>query len=107
MKDCMIELFRHRLERAEPDHDSPAIFLKPGLSWAVAAILSQLAAPHSVASLAMAAAMSRSAFAKAFEEVMGTTPNDFVGPRRRARATELILSTGATLSSTTDADGAR
>src|SRR3546814_7363815 len=39
MKACMIELFRHRLERAEPDHDSPAIFLKPGLSRAVAAIL--------------------------------------------------------------------
>src|SRR3546814_10910309 len=74
MKACMIELFRHRLERAEPDHDSPAIFLKPGLSRAVAAILSQPAAPHSVASLAKAAAMSRSAFAKAFEEVMGTTP---------------------------------
>src|SRR3546814_1635671 len=77
MKDCMIELFRHRLERAEPDHDSPAIFLKPGLSRAVAAILSQPAAPHSVASLAKAAAMSRSAFAKAFEEVMGTTSIEF------------------------------
>src|SRR3546814_21190892 len=82
MMTCIIEVFRCRRDRAEPDHDSPSIFLRPGLSRAVAAILSQPAAPHSVAALAKAAAMSRSAFAKAFEEVMGTTPIEFVGDRK-------------------------
>src|SRR3546814_18646038 len=94
MKACMIELFRHRLERAEPDHDSPAIFLKPGLSTAVAAILSQPAAPHSVATLAQATPMSRSPFAPPFAEVMGTTPIDFVGRAGLPRAPERILATG-------------
>ena len=105
MKACMIELFRHRLERAEPDHDSPAIFLKPGLSTAVTAILSQPAAPHSVASLAKAAAMSRSAFAKAFEEVIGATPIEFVGRARLARAHELILATGDPIASIAESVG--
>src|SRR3546814_1699377 len=105
MKACMIELFRHRLERAEPDHDSPAIFLKPGLSRAVAAILSQPAAPHSVASLAKAAAMTRSAFAKAFEEVMGTTPIESVGSARLATAHELIPATGDPIASIAESAG--
>src|SRR3546814_18659600 len=55
MKACMTELFRHRLESAEHDHDSPAILPKPGLSRAVAAIISQPAEPPSRASQAKAA----------------------------------------------------
>jgi AraC-like DNA-binding protein len=93
MKACMVELFRHGLDRVEPDGGSPAIFLKPGLSRAVAAILSRPAEPHSVASLAKASGMSRSAFAKAFETTIGATPIEFVGRARLARARELVLST--------------
>lgn len=105
MKACMVELFRHGLDRAEPDRGSPAIFLKPGLSRAVTAILSQPAAPHSVASLAKAAAMSRSAFAKAFEEVMGATPIEFVARARLARAHELILATDDPIASIAESVG--
>lgn len=105
MKACMVELFRHRLDRAEPDRGSPAIFLKPGLSRAVTAILSQPAVPHSVASLAKAAGMSRSAFAKAFEEVIGATPIEFVGRARLARARELILATDDPIASIAESVG--
>ena len=93
MKACMVELFRHGLDRPEPDRGSPAIFLKPGLSRAVAAILSEPAAPHNVASLAKVSGMSRSAFAKAFEATIGTTPIEFLGRARLARARDLILAT--------------
>src|SRR3546814_20262630 len=86
MKACMIELFRHRLERADPDHDSPAIFLKPGLSSAVTAILRPPAAPHSVATLAKAAAITHSAFTRALQEVLGTTPIKVGGRSGRAQA---------------------
>ncbi|WP_407352090.1 helix-turn-helix domain-containing protein [Luteimonas sp. R10] len=105
MKACMVELFRHGLARAEPDRGSPAIFLKPGLSRAVTAILSQPAAPHSVASLAKIASMSRSAFAKAFEETMGTTPIEFVGRARLAKARDLVLATDDPIASIAESVG--
>lgn len=105
MKACMVELFRHALARGEPDQGSPAIFLKPGLSRAVAAILSQPAASHSVASLASIACMSRSAFAKAFEQTMGTTPIEFVGRARLAKARELVLGTDDPVASIAEAVG--
>lgn len=105
MKACMVELFRQGLDRAEPDRGSPAIFLKPGLSRAVTAILSQPAAPHSVASLAKTAAMSRSAFAKAFEKVIGATPIEFVGRARLARAHERILATDDPIASIAESVG--
>ena len=99
MKACMVELFRHGLDRAEPDAGSPAIFLKPGLSRAVSAILSQSAAPHTVASLAKTAGMSRSAFAKAFEETMGATPIQFVARARLAKARDLMLASDEPIAS--------
>ena len=105
MKACMVELFRHGLARTEPDRGSPAIFLKPGLSRAVAAILSQPASPHSVASLARIAGMSRSAFAKSFEETMGTTPIGFVGRARLAKARELLLGTDGPIASIAESVG--
>jgi len=105
MKACMVELFRHGLDRAEPHRGSPAIFLKPGLSRAVTAILSQPAAPHSVASLAKTSGMSRSAFAKAFEETIGATPIEFVGRARLARARELVLATDDPIASIAESVG--
>ena len=105
MKACMVELFRHALGRAEPDRGSPAIFLKPGLSRAVTSILSQPAEAHSVASLARIAGMSRSAFAKAFEETMGTTPIEFVARARLAKARELVLGTDHPIASIAESVG--
>ena len=87
MKACMVELFRQNLNQEERGGDSPAIFLKPGLSRAVTAILDQPAAAHTVASLAKIACMSRSAFAKAFEETIGATPIEFVARARAGKST--------------------
>ena len=105
MKACMVELFRQNLGGEERDGGSPAIFLKPGLSRAVTAILNQPAAPHSVASLAKIACMSRSAFAKAFEETIGATPIEFVARARLARAHDLILATDESVSSIAESVG--
>lgn len=105
MKACMVELFRHGLDRPEPDAGSPAIFLKPGLARAVSAILGQPATPHSVASLARVAGMSRSAFAKAFEATMGSTPIEFLARARLARAREQILASDASIASIAESVG--
>jgi len=105
MKACMVELFRQNLNREERDGGSPAIFLKPGLSRAVTAILNQPAAPHSVASLAKIACMSRSAFAKAFEETIGATPIEFVARARLAKAHDLILATDESIGSIAESVG--
>lgn len=105
MKACMVELFRHGLARPQPDRDSPAIFLKPGMSRAVTAILKQPEAPHSVAALARIAGMSRSAFAKAFEQTMGDTPIGFVGRVRLAKARDLLLATDDPVASIAESVG--
>ena len=105
MKACMVELFRHNLNREGPEGGSPAIFLMPGLSRAVTAILSRPAAPHSVASLAKIACMSRSAFAKAFEETIRATPIEFVARARLARARDLILATDESIASIAESVG--
>jgi len=105
MKACMVELFRHNLIREERGDESPAIFLNQGLSKAVTAILNQPAAPHSVASLAKIACMSRSAFAKAFEEAIGATPIEFVARARLAKAHDLILATDESVASIAESVG--
>lgn len=105
MKACMVELFRHGLDRPEPDAGSPAIFLKPGLGRAVSAILSQPATSHSVASLARIAGMSRSAFAKAFEATMGATPIEFLARVRLARARDQILASDDSIASIAESVG--
>ena len=48
---------------------------------------------HSVASLALVAGMSRTAFARTFAEVMGTSPLRFVTNVRLRYAENLLLST--------------
>jgi AraC-like DNA-binding protein len=90
MKACLVELLRHDLDQLHRPGSPPAILLKPGVGRSAIAILSQPSAPHTVASLASIAGMSRSAFAKAFVETMGTTPMDFVTRARLAKARDLI-----------------
>jgi AraC-like DNA-binding protein len=105
MKACMVELFRHNLNHEAQGDGSPAIFLKPGLIRAVTAVLSQPAAPHSVASLAKIACMSRSAFAKAFEEAITATPIEFVARARLAKARDLIVATDESIGSIAESVG--
>jgi AraC-like DNA-binding protein len=99
MKACLVELLRHDLDQLHRPGSSPAILVKPGVGRAIIAILSQPAMMHTVASLAKAACMSRSAFAKAFVETTGTTPIEFVTRARLAKARDLIATTGGSIAS--------
>jgi transcriptional regulator GlxA family with amidase domain len=71
----------------------------------VTAILDQPAAAHTVASLAKIACMSRSAFAKAFEETIGATPIEFLARARLAKAHDLILATDESIGSIAESVG--
>ena len=99
MKACLVELLRHDLDQLHHPGSSPSILLKPGVGRSVIAILSQPSAMHSVASLAKAACMSRSAFAKAFVETTGTPPIEFVTRARLAKARDLIAATEGSIAS--------
>ncbi|MCX7513085.1 AraC family transcriptional regulator [Frateuria hangzhouensis] len=99
MKACLVELLRDDLDQLHQPGSSPSILLKPGVGRSVIAILSQPSAVHTVASLARAACMSRSAFAKAFVETTGTTPIEFVTRARLAKARDLIAATGRSIAS--------
>lgn len=99
MKACLVELLRHDLDQLHHPDSSSAILLKPGVGRSVIAILSQPSAAHTVASLAKAASMSRSAFAKAFVETTGTTPIEFVTRARLAKARDLIVATEGSITS--------
>ncbi|HET7346585.1 MAG TPA: AraC family transcriptional regulator [Acidobacteriaceae bacterium] len=99
MKACLVELLRHDLDQLHRPGSSPAILLKPGVGRSVIAILSQPSAAHTVASLAKAACMSRSAFAKAFVETTGTTPMEFVTRSRLAKGRDLIMATDGSITS--------
>lgn len=99
MKACLVELLRHDLDQLHQPANSPAILMKPGVGRAIIAILSQPSAARTVASLAMAANMSRSAFAKAFVETTGTTPIEFVTRARLAKARDLIGATDSSITS--------
>jgi AraC-like DNA-binding protein len=93
MKACLVELLRQDLDQLQHPGGATSVLLKPGVGRAVIAILSQPSAMHTVASLAGAACMSRSAFAKAFVETTGTTPIEFLSRARLAKARELIATT--------------
>jgi transcriptional regulator GlxA family with amidase domain len=60
----------------------------------VTAIVDRPAGPHTVASLAEVAGMSRSAFAKHFTKVYGRSPIDFVQAVRLRHAAHLLRTTG-------------
>lgn len=105
MKACLVELLRHDLDQLHNPGSSLSILLKPGVGRSVIAILSQPSAMHTVASLAKAACMSRSAFAKAFAETTGATPIEFVARARLARARDLIAATEGSIASIATAVG--
>lgn len=90
MKACLVDLLRHCLDRLEPTAAAPAILCKPWLVRVITMIMDKLSAAHSVASLARYAGMSRSGFAKAFEQTIGLTPMDYVARVRLARAREML-----------------
>jgi len=92
MKACLIVLLRRHFAR---DERSSVLgnLRDPRLGKAVSAVLDRPAAAHSVASLARAAGMSRSAFAREFSNHLATSPMAFVARTRLHHAAELLTAT--------------
>lgn len=93
MKACLVALLRHHALHHATCEESVTLSDRPRLARTVAAVTTNPAGPHSVASLASVAGMSRSAFAKAFVGALGIPPMEYVGRSRLARARDLVVST--------------
>ncbi|MBV2150112.1 helix-turn-helix domain-containing protein [Sphingobium sp. AS12] len=93
MKACLIVALRRYAAHHGIERTLPGLFLRPSLARAVAAVVQNPAAPYELNSLARAAGMSRSGFAKAFSDTLGATPMEFVARARLTSARELLLST--------------
>ena len=92
MTQCLVLLLRRELAR---DVGSPlfAAMREPRLLRAVLGVLDQPAAPHSLASMAALAGMSRSSFAERFPQVYGESPLGFVQRVRLRHAAALLATT--------------
>ncbi len=93
MKQCFIIVLR----RVLADGGEAAMRLgsaaDPRLAAAVAAVIEKPAGDHSVQSLARAAGMSRTVFARAFADAYRSTPMAFVQSTRLHHAARLLVST--------------
>jgi len=93
MKTCLVMVIRRLFERPGTEAALIGSLADPRLSSAVSAVLSSPADPHSVATLADAAGMSRSTFARQFGDSFGMGPMEFVAKTRLYHAAELLRST--------------
>jgi AraC family transcriptional activator of mtrCDE len=93
MKACLVQVIRRHLGDPQEQPSFLKAWRDPRLGKAVALILDAPAAAHSVASLASAAGMSRSTFAKTFAGALHMTPMEFVGRTRLHHAAELLRAT--------------
>ncbi len=93
MKQCLILLVRRQLQRGSVASPYFASLADTRLASAIALILEKPGAPLSVAELAAAAGMSRTAFTKAFSDAFGQPPMDFVQKTRLHRAAQLLAFT--------------
>jgi AraC family transcriptional regulator, activator of mtrCDE len=93
MKQCLVLVLRQHLSRYGATSPLFSLFADARLSRAIHAVIEHPAAQHSVASLAAAAAMSRSAFAKHFQSVLGQTPMEFVQKCRLHHAARMLATT--------------
>lgn len=93
MKACVVMLLRRHFAGSGHDFGVLSSLRDPRLGKAVAAVLDKPAAPHSVASLACVAGMSRSAFAREFSHNLAMSPMAFVARTRLHHGAELLRST--------------
>lgn len=93
MKACVVMLLRRHFAGSGHDFGVLSSLRDPRLGKAVAAVLDKPAAPHSVASLACIAGMSRSAFAREFSHNLAMSPMAFVARTRLHHGAELLRST--------------
>jgi AraC-like DNA-binding protein len=97
MKICLMMFLRRHFEDMAPHSVLLAGLRHPRLGKAVAAVLDKPATPHTVASLATEAGMSRSAFAREFRESFTMSPMAFVAKTRLHHAAELLKSSTASI----------
>ncbi|MEO9132395.1 MAG: AraC family transcriptional regulator [Sphingomonas sp.] len=93
MKACVVMLLRRHFADSGQNFGVLSSLRDPRLGKAVAAVLDKPAAPHSVASLASVAGMSRSAFAREFSHSLAMSPMAFVARTRLHHGAELLRST--------------
>jgi AraC-like DNA-binding protein len=93
MRQCLVLLVRRHLKRGSSSSPFFAALADSRLAKAVSLVLQRPAARMTLADLAGAAGMSRTAFAKAFVEAFGQTPIDFVQKARLHRAAQLLAAT--------------
>ncbi|OQW74811.1 MAG: AraC family transcriptional regulator [Proteobacteria bacterium ST_bin13] len=99
MKSCLIVALRQFAEEKGSQKTLPGLFERPSLARAVALVVENPALNHTLGELARVAGMSRSKFAKAFAETVGSPPMEFVARTRLDRARDLLLSTELPVSS--------
>ena len=90
MSQCLVYLFRYLTEQPNDGLPWLASLEDPSLAQAIDLIFDQPNAPHSVASLAETAMMSRSVFADRFHAAFNTSPMSFVHDIRLRRAADLL-----------------
>ncbi|HEU0099019.1 MAG TPA: helix-turn-helix domain-containing protein [Allosphingosinicella sp.] len=93
MKTCLLMVLRRFFGRPGADQALIGALADPRLASAVAMVLDKPSAPHCVASLAARASMSRSTFARQFNEAFQMSPMEFVAKTRLYHAAELLRST--------------
>jgi AraC-like DNA-binding protein len=93
MKQCLVLLVRRHLQRGSSSSPFFAALADARLAKAVSLVLQRPAARLTLAELASAAGMSRTAFAKAFVAAFAQTPIDFVQKARLHRAAQLLAAT--------------
>jgi AraC-like DNA-binding protein len=93
MKICLVTILRRQLEQPDANQAILAPLRDLRLAAAVKIVVDTPARPHTVASLADVAGMSRSAFAQRFLMSYGRTPIDFVHAVRLRHAAHLLRTT--------------
>lgn len=90
MKSCLVIAIRRLVEQPGTQETLMGALADPRLSCAVMAVLNRPAAAHTVATLADAASMSRSTFARQFVEAFAMSPMEFVAKTRLYHAATML-----------------
>jgi AraC-like DNA-binding protein len=93
MKTCLLMVLRRFFGRPGADQALIGALADPRLASAVAMVLDKPSAPHTVATLAAKAGMSRSTFARQFNHAFQMSPMEFVAKTRLYHAADLLRST--------------
>lgn len=94
----LVQTLRHRNVSKDGDLGWLAALADAQLSIALAAIHEDIGRKWTLGSLAKHAGMSRSVFARRFREVLGVTPMEYLTDLRMAKASDLLMSSGDTIS---------